>query len=70
MRKLSMRLKDLEVETDAAAEQRGTVLARETSDTCDETCGLETLGSCDPYASGCHHTCGRSCRGSCWECEE
>ncbi len=73
MRKLSMKLEDLEVETfatDPATEARGTVLGRETSDTCEETCGGETFGSCDPYASDCHYTCGRSCWGSCWSCDE
>lgn len=73
MRKLSMKLEDLEIETfatDPAAEERGTVLGREASDTADETCSPETFASCDPYASDCHYTCGRSCWGSCWECGE
>lgn len=72
MRKLSMKLEDLEVEsfdTDAATEARGTVLGRETSvDECGS--GAESCASCDMYASDCFYTCGRSCWGSCWSCEE
>lgn len=72
MRKLTMKLEELEVETFAAADvetKRGTVLGRETSvDECGS--GGETCGSCDPYASDCFETCGRSCFGSCWSCDE
>ena len=71
MRKLSMKLEDLEVETfatDPATEERGTVLGRETSvDECGS--GDETYASCDMYASDCFYTCGRSCWGSCAVCE-
>ncbi|HEX6040711.1 hypothetical protein [Longimicrobium sp.] len=72
MRKLTMKLEELEVETFATAApegERGTVLGRETSV---EECGSggETCGSCDPYASDCFYTCGRSCWGSCWSCDE
>jgi len=72
MRKLSMKLEDLTVEsfaTDRETEERGTVLARQTGETCGEPCS-ETVGSCDPYASDCFYTCGRSCWGSCWSCDE
>ena len=72
MRKLTLKLEDLAVETfatDAAAGERGTVVGRETSvDECGS--GTETCGSCDPYASDCFETCGRSCWGSCWTCAE
>lgn len=74
MRKLSLELDDLKVESFAAAPAaapRGTVLARD-ADTSLEVCGSggETCGSCDPYASDCFVTCGRSCFGSCWSCDE
>jgi hypothetical protein len=71
MRKLSMKLEELEVETfttEPAAEERGTVVARETDELgCEST--PETCTSCDPYASDCFYTCGRSCWGSCWSCD-
>ena len=62
MRKLSMKLEELEVETfttESPAEERGTVVGRETD---------ATDASCDHYASDCFYTCGRSCWGSCAVC--
>lgn len=77
MKKLTLRLEDLEVDafpTTPVAKERGTVAAHShetcflslcpgyTCETCWETCA-ET---CDDWT--CHQdTCDRSCGGTCWE---
>jgi hypothetical protein len=72
MRKLSLKLDELEVETfetSAAGLTRGTVVARVTEpETCDYPCPSAQrtwCGTCDPAAFSCAITCPQSCYGSC-----
>lgn len=79
MKKLTLRLEDLEVEgfsTSPAAKEKGTVIAHSHETclwtcpglpSCFDTCGDTCYETCDGYTCNDEYSCERSCDGTCWE---